>query len=55
MGEKRLVTKNRFGKWEVRAPSVVHPDSTHETREEAERAAVEFVERAGGGYVDIIL
>ena len=55
MPEKRLVTKNRFGKWEVRAPSVVHPDSTHETREEAERAAVEFVERAGGGYVDIIL
>lgn len=55
MSEKRLVVKNRNGSWEVKAPSSRHPDSTHANRVEAERAATELVEKAGGGYVEVIL
>ena len=51
MGEKRLVVPNRHGNWEVRVPGAHKPVSQHESLEEAERVALEIVEKAGGGEV----
>lgn len=51
MGEKRLVVPNRRGDWEVRVPGAHEPVSQHTSIEEAERVALEIVEKAGGGEV----
>lgn len=51
MGEKRLVVPNKHGDWEVRVPGAHKPVSQHKTLEEAERVALDIVEKAGGGEV----
>lgn len=55
MGEKRLVVRNGRGEWEVRIPGAHKPVSQHRSLDDAEREAKEFVAKAGGGEVVILV
>ena len=55
MGEKRLVVRNGHGDWEVRIPGAHKPVSQHESLDDAERAAKEFVLKSGGGEVEVYI
>lgn len=55
MGEKRIVVQNRHGDWEVRIPGAHKPVSQHGSLDDAKREAKEFVAKAGGGEVMILV
>jgi len=55
MGEKRLVVRNGHGEWEVRIPGAHKPVSQHRSLDDAKREAREFVAKAGGGEVMILV
>ncbi|MXV90473.1 MAG: DUF2188 domain-containing protein [Acidimicrobiia bacterium] len=52
---KRLVVRNGHGEWEVRIPGAHKPVSQHRSLDDAKREAREFVAKAGGGEVMILV